>query len=85
MTQAIAYGCETEFVQIHCGVSNAFKRIVSQCIDLGDIAKAVSEKQSDVRGCMTPLNAFLNTVSSLLQLKYQHTWPYVLDGINFFD
>jgi hypothetical protein len=82
VTQAMAYGCETEFTQIHCGVSNAFKRVISSCINSSDIASAVTEKRADIRSSTVPLNAFINTISTLLQLRYQSTWPYVLDGIH---
>ena len=78
VTDAIVRGCDTDFAQIHCAVSNSLKRILRACVDKNMVATSVANRSSS-----TPLNAFINSASSLLHIKYQNTWTYILDLVSF--
>lgn len=73
---SLVAGCETEFTQIHCAVGSALKRVITTCMD--DI---------DSSGSSNPiLSKIIQAVETLLQLKYQHSWLYVMDAIrSLFD
>ena len=78
-------GSDTDFTQIHLAVSSALKRVYSASAqDERFISAALKEKQSFSCASSSPLNTFLANVSSLLQLRYQGAWPYILDLIESF-
>lgn len=73
---SLVAGCETEFTQIHCAVGSALKRLITSCMD-GIVASGSSN---------TTLNKVIQAVETLLHLKYQHSWLYVMDAIrSLFD
>lgn len=73
---SLVAGCETEFTQIHCAVGSALKRLITSCMD-GVITGGSSN---------STLPKVIQAVETLLQLKYQHSWLYVMDAIrSLFD
>ena len=73
---SLVAGCETEFTQIHCAVGSALKRLITSCMN--GIPSLGSSNSVD--------NKVVQAVETLLQLKYQHSWLYVMDAIrSLFD
>lgn len=69
-------GCETEFTQIHCAVGSALKRLVSGCLD--GVVNTGSSNSTVTKA--------IQAMETLLQLKYQHSWLYVMDAVrSLFD
>ena len=94
---ALVSGCETEFTQIHCAVGSALKRVIGNCFE-GSVAAASSSsslssaqtgQKRSLSAANSPLESFTEAVSAvetLLQLKYQHSWLYVMDAVrSLFD
>ena len=73
---SLVAGCETEFTQIHCAVGSALKRLITGCLQ----GMSVSGSSGGT------LIKVVQAVETLLQLKYQHSWLYVMDAIrSLFD
>ena len=69
-------GCETEFTQIHCAVGSALKRLITGCLQGMTVSSSPGGTVSKV----------VSALETLLQLKYQHSWLYVMDAIrSLFD
>ena len=73
---SLVAGCETEFTQIHCAVGSALKRLITSCMN--DVSTPGSSNAT--------VHKVVQAVETLLQLKYQHSWLYVMDAIrSLFD
>jgi hypothetical protein len=72
---SLVAGCETEFTQIHCAVGSALKRLISGCLD------SVTTPSSSTTGSSSTLVKVVQAMETLLQLKYQHAWLYVMDAV----
>lgn len=66
---ALIDGCETDFTQIHCAVASAIKRIMSECV-YTNVAKTE---------LVPGLTETITLMESLCELRYQHTWLYIMD------
>jgi ribosomal RNA-processing protein 12 len=79
--------CESEFVQVHCAVSTALKRIVCTVFERRTNAMISAAMQNGTAALEeSQLQALLQCVAGLFQLKYQNAWLYLLDTMrSLFD
>jgi hypothetical protein len=67
-------------MQIHVAVSAALKRVLSVSVNQTLIDESLAEKNISMNRSSAPLNATIQIIASVLQLKCQAAWPYILDG-----
>ena len=82
--QALLVGCDAEFTQVHCAVGSALKRLIDTFITPSAVAEAVAWKTSPGSKPSPTTHAvlkFISQLESLIALKYQQTWLYVLDAL----
>ena len=77
--------CDSEFTQVHVGVASALRRIINECVDGKFVDSIILELQSN-RGSKRSANCelllrIIQSIESLCQLRYQHTWVYVMSGV----
>ena len=87
VTGALVSMCESEFVQVHCAVSTALKRILCTVFERRTSAMISAAMQNGTAALEdTQLQTLLLSVASLFQLKYQSAWLYLLDTMrSLFD
>ena len=79
--------CESDFVQVHCAISTALKRVLTNVFERRTSAAISLSMQNGTAALEeTQLQALILNVSALFQLKYQHAWLYILDAMrSLFD
>ena len=93
---ALVSGCETDFTQIHCAVGSALKRVITTCLDFDDtktttdstasMRKSSASSSSSSSSSSSYLRDAIAAIETLVQLKYQHSWLYVMDAVrSLFD
>ena len=97
IVKALSISCESEFLQVHCAVGAALKRIISVVLDekaLSNFAHSDTIKSSEEEKLRVDIisrqqkksapefvPALLTHIEQLLQLKLQLSWPFTLDVI----
>jgi hypothetical protein len=81
--QHIVNACDAEFIQIHIAAAGALKRIITWCVDDAMIAQAAQIGDDQKQRSVSPslLTQMVAVMETLLQLRYQHAWTYVLDSV----
>lgn len=75
-------GCNAEFTQIHCAVATALKRIIGQCFDEELTRSAIEASIKKNNGQGNPLINVISSISDMCQMRYKHTWLYVMSTIH---
>lgn len=81
LVHLLLYSCESEFIQVHCAVSTSLKRILACCFTDAYIAQSASDIPSNPM--REKIVSIISSVEAILQLRYQHSWIYVLDCVRY--
>ena len=74
-------GCDTEFIQIHCAIGTALKRILSGCIDHYCSVTHSSDTANRSDELIVTIQSIVSSLLPVLQLRYQYSWVYVMDAL----
>lgn len=82
---ALVDECDSEFTQVHVGVASALRRIINECIENKFVDSIALELQTNRKSKKSAscelLLRIIQSIESLCQLRYQHTWVYVMSGV----
>lgn len=90
-TKMIVAMCESEFVQVHCSVGAALKRILAVTLDNSTVTAHIQRENAVVvvtsqKDASSLVSSLVKVVESLLHLKLQLSWQFTLDVVrNTFD